>query len=305
VTCNLSSDIEELNGNAFVEFSQERRKGMTVQLRYSFSWGIVFLVVLMSQTMVAEARSFGTTDYVGQSLVGEGWVVPVQVPYEAPPKGQNLSAETVPQNTKPLTPEESQRAEALLPLLEGPQEFWAMGEFVHLGEPVVPVLVKGLTMPGPRIRYNTVETISMLKATSAVPALVAAAKEPNEIPRVREHALRVAVRLDAPKVVEAIEVMAKDQNSSIRKAAAFESRYVREKPVISVLIGMIPDEERFVSLSAVHSLWILTRHETEFHDWETSTKQDRQEWATEWFEWWNAQKDSFELSDPKRPARTR
>jgi HEAT repeat protein len=167
------------------------------------------------------------------------------------------------------------------------------------------VLVKGLTMPGPRIRYNTIETISMLKAASAVPALVAAAKEPNEIPRVREHALRVAVRLDAPKAVEAIEVMAKDQNSTIRKAAAFESRYVREKPVVSVLIGMIPDEERFVSLSAVHSLWILTRHETEFHDWETSTKQDRQEWAAEWFEWWSAQKDGFEMSDPKRPARTR
>ena len=278
---------------------------MTVQHRHSYSWEIVFVVVLMSQTMVAGARSFGTNHHGGQVPVEMRWVVPVQVPYEAPPKGQNLSAESVPQNTKPLTPEEIQRAEALLPLLEGPQEFWAMGEFVHLGEPVVPVLVKGLTMPGPRIRYNTIETISMLKAASAVPALVAAAKEPNEIPRVREHALRVAVRLDAPKVVEAIEVMAKDQNSTIRKAAAFESRYVREKPVVSVLIGMIPDEERFVSLSAVHSLWILTRHETEFHDWETSTKQDRQEWATEWFEWWNAQKDGFEFSDPKRPARGR
>ena len=89
----------------------------------------------------------------------------------------------------------------------------------------MPVLIKGLTMPGPRIRYNVIETISMLKAASAVPALVAAAKEPNEIPRVREHALRVAVRLDAAKTVDAIEVMAKDQNSSIRKAAAFEARW--------------------------------------------------------------------------------
>lgn len=267
---------------------------MIVQQRHSCSWGIVFLVVLvgMAQTLWAES-------------IGKTWIIPVQVPYEAPPKGQHLPAESVPQNTKPLTPEEIQRAEALLPLLEGPQEFWAMGEFVHLGEPSVPVLVKGLTMPGPRIRYNTIETILMLKATSAVPALVAAAKEPNEIPRVREHALRVAVRLDAPKAVEAIEVMAKDQNSSIRKAAAFEARYVREKPVVSVLVGMIADEERFVALSAVHSLWILTRHETEFHDWETSTKQDRQEWVTEWSEWWNSQKDSFEMSDPKRPARSR
>ena len=245
-----------------------------------------------------------TNGNVGQAPE-KRWVIPVQVPYEAPPKGQDLPAESVPQNTKPLTDKEVQRAEALLPLLEGAQEFWAMGEFVHLGEPSVPVLVKGLTMPGPRIRYNVIETISMLKAASAVPALVAAAKELNEIPRVREHALRVAVRLDAAKVVDAIEVMAKDQNSSIRKAAAFEARYVREKAVVPVLILMIADEERFVALSAVQSLWILTRHETEFHDWEMSTKQDRQEWTTEWSEWWDGQKDSFEMSDPRRPARAR
>jgi hypothetical protein len=75
--------------------------------------------------------------------------------------------------------------------------------------------------------------------------------------------------------------------------------------VVPILIGMIADEERFVGLSAVQSLWILTRHETEFHDWETSTKQDRQEWTTEWVEWWNSQKDSFEFSDPKRPSRVR
>jgi len=276
---------------------------MAVQERCSCRWVIVLSVVLlgMAQTLRAEPGSLP----IGQAPVGKGWVTPVQVPYEAPPKGQDLSAESVPQNTKPLTAKEVQRAEALLPLLEGAQEFWAMGEFVHLGEPSVPVLVKGLTMPGPRIRYNVIETISMLKAASAVPALVAAAKELNEIPRVREHALRVAVRLDAAKAVDAIEVMAKDQNSSIRKAAAFEARYVREKSVIPVLIGTIADEERFVALSAVQSLWILTRHETEFHDWETSTNQDRQEWTNEWLEWWNSQKDSFEMSDPKRPARAR
>lgn len=267
---------------------------MTVQQGSSGRWVFVLSVVVlgMVETLWAESP-------------GKEWVVPVQMPYEAPPKGQDLPAESVPQNTKPLTAGEIQRAEALLPLLEGPQEFWAMGEFVHLGEPSVPVLVKGLTMSGPRIRYNVIETISMLKATSAVPALVATAKEPNEIPRVREHALRVAVRLDPSKVVDAIEAMARDQNSSIRKAAAFESRYVREKSVVPVLIGMIADEERFVALSAVQSLWILTRHETEFHDWETSTKQDRQEWTSEWFEWWNAQKDSFEMLDQKRPARGR
>lgn len=233
------------------------------------------------------------------------WLVPVQMPYEAPPKSPDVPNSSVPQNTKALSPEELQRAEALLPLLEGKQEFWAMGEFVHLGEPVVPVLVKGLTMPGPRIRYNAIETLSMLHATGAVPSLLTTAKEPNEIPRVREHALRVAVRLDPAKTPEAIAVMAKDQNSSIRKAAAFEARYVREKAVIPILIGMIADDERFVGLSAVQSLWILTRHETEFHDWDTSTKQDRQDWTVEWMEWWNSTTDSFELPEPRRPARTR
>src|SRR5262244_4424876 len=144
---------------------------MTVQQGSAWRWVIVLSVVVlgMAQTLWAESP-------------GKGWVVPVQVPYEPPPKGQNLPAESVPQNTKPLTPEELQRAEALLPLLEGPQEYWAMGEFVHLGDPSVPVLIKGLSMPGPRIRYNVIETISMLKAASAAPALVVAAKEPNEIP---------------------------------------------------------------------------------------------------------------------------
>lgn len=232
-------------------------------------------------------------------------VIPVQMPYEMPPKGQDTPAVSVPQNTKPLSPEETQRAEALLPLLEGKQEFWAMGEFVHLGEPAVPVLVKALTMPGPRIRYNAIETIAMLQSPAAVPALITTAKELNEIPRVREHALRVAIRIDPSKAPEAIQVMSKDQNPSIRKAAAFEARYVREKAVIPILIDMIADEERFVALSAVQSLWILTLHETEFHDWDTSTKQDRQEWMAEWTEWWSFQKDTFQIPEPKRRSQGR
>jgi len=227
--------------------------------------------------------------------------MPVQIPYEMPPQFQDAPpAVTVPPNTKPLTQEELQRAEALLPLLEGKQEFWAMGEFVHLGESSVPVLVKALSLPGPRTRYNAIETLSMLNAASAVPALINTAKDPNELPRVREHALRVAIRLDPSKTPEAIESMAKDQNSSIRKAAAFGSRYVRDKAVVPILIGMIADDERFVALSAVQSLWILTLHETEFHDWEASTKADRQEWMAEWSEWWNGEKETFQIPEPRK-----
>ncbi|HSB44190.1 MAG TPA: HEAT repeat domain-containing protein [Nitrospira sp.] len=264
-------------------------------VRYAYGWMVVAVVaVVTAGAGSARADSLGT-----------GRVFPVQMPYEMPPKGEDTPAVSVPQNTKPLSPEELQRAEALLPLLEGKQEFWAMGEFVHLGEPSVPVLVKALTMPGPRIRYNAIETISMLHAVSAVPALITTAKEPNEIPRVREHALRVAIRLDPSKSPEAIQVMSKDPNSSIRKAAAFEARYVREKTVIPILIDMIDDDERFVALSAVQSLWILTLHETEFHDWDASSKQDRQEWMAEWTEWWNGQKDTFQIPEPKRRSQGR
>ncbi len=226
-------------------------------------------------------------------------VWPVQMPYEAPPKSEPVPDVSVAPNTKPLTPEELQRAEALLPLLEGKQEFWAMGEFVHLGESVLPVVTKALTMPGPRIRYNAIETMSMIKAPAAVPALLETAKQSNEIPRIREHALRVAVRLDPLQTPPAIEAMGKDANSVIRKAAALEARYVRHKDVIQPLIDLVGDEERFVGMSAVQSLWMLTRHETEFHDWDASSKQDRQAWAQEWIEWWNQSKDSFELPEPR------
>jgi hypothetical protein len=256
----------------------------------------------MSVTAVVIGLGLGTGEPQLFAQSGQrGLSVPVQIPYEMPPPFQETSpAVSVPPNAKPLTPEELQRAESLLPMLEGKQEFWAMGEFVHLGEPSVPVLVKALTMPGPRTRYNAIETLSMLNAASAVPALIASAKNPNEIPRVREHALRVAIRLDPSKTPEAIQAMASDQNSSIRKAAAFGSRYVRDKAVVPVLIGMIADDERFVALSAVQSLWILTLHETEFHDWEVSTKADRQEWMQEWTEWWSAQKETFQIPEPRR-----
>jgi len=229
---------------------------------------------------------------------------PIQIPYEAPPKNQDVPDVSIPPNKNPLSPEELKRAEALLPLLEGKQEFWAMGEFVHLGESAVPVLVQALAMPSPRVRYNAIETLLMMRAIAGVPALVTTAKEPGEIPRVREHALRVAVRLDSTKAPDAIDVMAKDPNPSVRKAAAFEARYVRQKAVIPILISMVSDDERFVALSALQSLWILTRHETEFHDWDTSTKQDRAAWSSEWTEWWDSNKEIFEIPEPQRQKRS-
>lgn len=228
-----------------------------------------------------------------------------QIPYgfEMPPPQQGAPDTSIPPSNKPLGPEELKRAEALLPLLEGKQEFWAIGEFVHLGRPVVPVLIKGLTMPGTRIRYNAIETLLLIKDPSAVPALIQVAKEPQEMTRIREHALRVAVRLDPALTPPAIEAMAKDQESAIRKVAAFEARYVRQKAVVPALIGLMADEERFVAITAIQSLWILTRHESEMHDWDISTRQDREEWAKEWIDWWATNRETFQLPEPRQPRK--
>lgn len=238
------------------------------------------------------------------ALVSQGYSpVWAQMPYEPPPKLEPSNVVTVPPSTQSLGPEDLKRAEALLPLLEGKQEFWAIGEFVHLGPGSIPVLVKALALPSPRVRYNAIETMLMIKDPAAVPSLLETAKLSTEIPRVREHALRVSVRLDAPKTPPAIEALAKDSEPALRKAAAFEARYVREKAVIPVLIGLVGDEEKFVAITAVNSLWILTRHETELHDWEMSTKADRGEWAQEWIEWWKTVQDTFQLPEPRKPRK--
>jgi len=237
--------------------------------------------------------------------------VPAQVPdggqapygYEMPPKRQEAPDTSIAPSNKPLSVEELQRAEALLPLLEGKQEFWAIGEFVHLGKPAVSVLAKAFAMPSPRIRYNAVETLLMIKDPGAVPVLLEVARKPEELSRIREHALRVAVRLDGASTPPAIEAMAKDPESAIRKTVAFEARYVRRKEVVPVLIGLMADEERFVAVTAIQSLWILTRHESEMHDWESSTRENRQEWAKEWIDWWAVAKDTFQLPEPRQPRK--
>ena len=239
----------------------------------------------------------------GVVLLFTGPPVSAQMPYEPPPKLEPSNVQTVLPSTQALGPDELKRAEALLPMLEGKQEFYAIGEFVHLGPGAIPVLVKALGMPSPRLRYNAIETMLMIKDPGAVPSLLETAKLTTEIPRVREHALRVSVRLDAPKTPPAIDALAKDPESSLRKAAAFEARYVREKAVIPILIGLVGDEEKFVGITAVNSLWILTRHETEMHDWEVSTKADRVEWAQEWVEWWKTVQDTFQLPEPRKPRK--
>lgn len=262
---------------------------------------ITVLIVAVVSMAVGAAPSLASTHSGSLWLAQSPDSGEVPYGYGTPPNRQEVPDTSIPPSNKPLGPEELQRAEALLPLLAGKQEFWAMGEFVHLGGPAVPVVTKALSMPSPRIRYNAIETLQMIKDPSAVPALIRVAQDLNEMPRIREHALRVAVRLDAAATPPAIEIMAKDKESAVRKVAAFEARYVRQKAVVPVLIGMMADEERFVATTAIHSLWILTRHESEMHDWDTSTKQDREAWAKEWVDWWTADRDTFQFPEPKKP----
>src|SRR3989440_1278878 len=117
-----------------------------------------------------------------------------------------------------LTEEETKRAEALIPLLDGEQEFWAIGEFVHIGPQALPVLAKALQHPGRRIRMNAIETMFMIKDKAAVPILNAVAGNEQEIPAVREKALRVTVRLDPAHALPALQAMAKDPSETMRNA---------------------------------------------------------------------------------------
>src|SRR5207244_10483051 len=138
-----------------------------------------------------------------------------------------------------LNEEETRRAEALIPLLDGEQEFWAIGEFVHIGPQALPVLAKALQHPSRRIRINAIETMFMIKDKAAVPILNSVAANEQEIPAVREKALRVAVRLDPAHALPALQAMAKDPNETIRNAVVSESRFVKDKGVIALLITLL------------------------------------------------------------------
>ena len=186
-------------------------------------WSIIFCASLT----VAET---------GGNSVLPDYRIPVQIPYDAPPEPEFPDVERATPSPDALSEQELKRAEALLPLLEGRQELYVIGEFVHLGKPVVPVLVKALKMPGTRLRYNAIETMSIIKDPRAVPYLLEASKDTSDVTRVRAHALRVAVRLAPMEVIPAFRELAKDAHETIRRAVAFEARHVRRPEVMPILI---------------------------------------------------------------------
>ena len=213
--------------------------------------------------------------------------------YEPPPQAEFPSIPDATPAPDELSQKDKDRLESLVPLLEGRQELWAMGEFVHYGKHSVPFVQKALTMPGPRLRYNAIETLSMIKEPMPVPSLLEVAVNKLEISRIRAHAIRVATRLDWTKVLPAISEMAKDENSTIRRTAVYEARNVRQKAVLPFLIKMISDPEQFVSLTARESFWRLTGFGGSNHDWETSTLKDRETWSQEWWTWFKENESRF------------
>ena len=231
----------------------------------------------------------------------------VQMPFELPPEREYSSPEAATPAPDTLSPQEQERLESLIPLLEGRQELWAIGEFVHFGKHSVPYLTKALTLPGERLRYNAVETLHMIKDPSAVPALLERAVDIKEVPRIRAHAIRVATRIDPLQVVPAIKIMVKDENSTIRSTAVFEARHVPLKEILPVIIGVIPDPEQYVAITARDSFWTLTKFSGKIHNWEISTPEDRKAWVKEWWDWWEEFKKNegekvFPQEAPTPPA---
>ncbi len=245
---------------------------------------------------------------VSAGVEGTGSVFLVQA-YEPPPKPEFPSIPKATPAPEVLSSEDRDRLTALVPLLEGRQELWAMGEFVHYGKHSVPFIIKALSMPGPRIRYNAIETLSMIKDPSPVSELLDVAMNEKEISRVRTHALRVATRLDWEKVLPGIKEMVKDENSTIRRTAVFEARRVRQKEVLPLLIETIGDPEKFVALAALESFRRLTGFSgVQAHNWEISTQENRKEWSQEWWTWFKENESRFgptpSTQQPVPPAPT-
>ena len=248
-------------------------------MRASLVWMVLgWSILFCASTSLAET---------GTPAAQPAYLIPVQIPYNAPPEPEFPEVEQATPAPEVLSDKELQRAEALLPLLEGRQELYIIAEFVHLGKPVVPVLVKALKMPGTRLRYNAIETLEIIKDPRAVPDLLDVALDGEEVTRVRAHALRVAVRLAPMEALPLLQTLVKDRADSIRQAVAFESRHVRRPESVSLLIELLADQEKYVSITARDSLWQLTRRAAPPHDWQGSTHEQRIAWAEEWKAWWD------------------
>src|SRR3989338_11526730 len=200
-----------------------------------------------------------------------------------------------------LTDEKTKRAEALIPMLDGKQELWAIGEFVHLGPQAIPVLAKALKKRRRRVRMNAIETLFLVKDKSAVPFLSTLAANAQEMPAVREKALRVIVRLDAGNALSALQAMASEPSDGVRNAVANESRLVRDKAVVELLIAMLADDARSVADGAHRTLHGFTGRVVDRQDFIQSTKEQRVAWSRDWAQWWGGNRNTFQFA-PERSS---
>ena len=248
-------------------------------MRVSLVWMVLgWSILFCASTSLAEA---------GAPASRPAYLIPVQIPYNAPPEPEFPEIEQATPAPEVLSEKEMKRAEALLPLLEGRQELYIIAEFVHLGKPVVPVLVKALKMPGSRLRYNAIETLKIINDPRAVPELLDVARDGEEAIRVRAHALRVAVRVAPLEALPTLQTLVKDHADTIRRTVAFECRYVKRPESVSLLIELLADQKKYVSVTALESFWRLTRWVGPPHDWQGSTHEQRVAWAKEWKAWWD------------------
>ena len=248
-------------------------------MRVSLVWMVLgWSILFCASTSLAEA---------GAPASRPAYLIPVQIPYNAPPEPEFPEIEQATPAPEVLSEKELKRAEALLPLLEGRQELYIIAEFVHLGKPVVPVLVKALKMPGSRLRYNAIETLKIINDPRAVPELLDVARDGEEAIRVRAHALRVAVRAAPLEALPTLQTLVKDHADTIRRTVAFECRYVKRPESVSLLIELLADQKKYVSVTALESFWRLTRWVGPPHDWQGSTHEQRVAWAKEWKAWWD------------------
>ena len=205
-------------------------------MRVSLVWMVLgWSILFCASTSLAEA---------GAPASRPAYLIPVQIPYNAPPEPEFPEIEQATPAPEVLSEKELKRAEALLPLLEGRQELYIIAEFVHLGKPVVPVLVKALKMPGSRLRYNAIETLKIINDPRAVPELLDVARDGEEAIRVRAHALRVAVRAAPLEALPTLQTLVKDHADTIRRTVAFECRYVKRPESVSLLIELLTDQEK-------------------------------------------------------------
>ena len=202
----------------------------------------------------------------------------------------------------------------------------AMGKLNHMGTAAVPVLIEGLSNPSAQVRNKVMWVLGWINDPVAVPALSKVAKNQKESSSNKILAFQTISALDKGALFDLAQAMAADPSDSVRNVIAINARGIRRKEMIPILIGLLSDTQSYVAATAVSSLWALTQHPTESHDWvscvdltggivpgaptdpseperilpgyqlpEVKCLESRKLWAREWSDWWKTAEAGFEF----------